>query len=202
MNDDVKELFIVGIDIAGYSLKPLHAQQGAQLTIDRALSEAHRQNTKRNRPRPAWLDGGDGGYALFEWTSGRDVLEMVKDFCEIIANDNKRLSSDHAVSVRVALHHGQVICWKGDKNSSRYTSHAINECARFLAGMSRDPGRVVCSQEFLNKIMAIREIVKSTRLHDVVDKHGQVHRIYNLHQEPGLGLPPRKNELHPNPFVG
>lgn len=199
-DEEVKELFIVGIDIAGYSLKLLHAQKAAQLAIDRAMTEALRPRLKGQRPPPAWLDGGDGGYALFEWASGRDVLDTIKDFLEVIWRDNQLLSVDHTVSVRVAIHHGQVICWKGSKGSPRYTSNAISECARFLAGMARDPGRVVCSQIFLDKITAIDKIVESDRLRDVVDKHGKIHCIYNL-QHTGFGLPPNKDELHENPFL-
>ena len=198
--EDVKDFFIVGIDIAKYSLKPLDAQKGAQVAIDRALKEALRDGVPKKREQPKWLDAGDGGYALFEWSGGRDVFDVIKLFSEIMSRDNAKMAVEHCVSVRVALHYGQVLCWKSELGN-RYTSDAINQCARFLAGMSRDPGRIVCSEVFLKKINAIDEIASAVRLKDVVDKHGVAHRIYNLHQIPGLGLPPKEEDQHENPFV-
>jgi hypothetical protein len=198
--ETVKDFFIVGIDIAGYSRKDLPAQMASQLAIDRALSEALRGDRFKEKLLPKWLDGGDGGYALFEWASGRDVFELMQQFFIILNRDNREKKDDHLVSVRAAMHQGQVLCWSGADNTARYTSHAINECARFLAGMARDPGRVVCSKIFMEKIAGIDPIATSTRLKDVIDKHELAHEVYNLERTPGFGKPPSEQNLHPNPF--
>ncbi|HEV7661584.1 MAG TPA: hypothetical protein VGO55_17225 [Allosphingosinicella sp.] len=198
--EDVKDLFIVGIDIAQYSLKPLESQKEAQLVIDNALNDAVRNGAPAKREKPEWLDGGDGGYALFEWNSGREVLEVIKIFTEALKRRNLGSLPDHTVSVRVALHHGKVLCWKGQRGK-RFTSHAINECARLLAALSRDPGRVACSGEFLEKITGLDDVAQPIRLKDVVDKHGISHEFYNLQQDPGFGIAPKSSDRHENPFV-
>ena len=198
--EDVKDLFIVGIDIAQYSLKPLESQKEAQVIVDSALNDAVRNGAPTKREKPEWLDGGDGGYALFEWSSGREVLEVIKIFTETLSRRNKQSLPDHAVSVRIALHHGKVLCWKGQRGK-RFTSHAINQCARLLAGLARDPGRVACSGEFLEKITGIDDVAQATRLKDIVDKHGILHEFYNLQQYPGFGLAPQPGDRHENPFV-
>lgn len=200
--EEIKELFIVGIDIAGYSLKALEAQHGAQLNVDRALNEAVKAiSTGKKRGDPEWLDAGDGGYALFEWNSGLEILDLIESMTETLRRENASRTSDAQVSVRVALHCGKVVCWKTVKGSKRFTSNAINECARYLAGMARDPGRVVCSKAFLDRATALNPVVTAIRLKDVKDKHGLAHEVYNLHRIPGLGLQPNAIELYQHPFV-
>jgi hypothetical protein len=198
--ESVKDLVIVGIDIAQYSLKPLAKQKAAQMAIDHALSDAIRNCGFGNREKREWLDGGDGGYALFGWSSGREVLDVIKEFTEAVRRSNDDVPDLVKVSVRVALHRGKVLCWKASDRQKRFTSDAINECARFLAGMARDPGRIVCSRAFLDHISGISEVATATRLHDVVDKHGIPHEIFNLHVSPGLGLLPDPHDLHENQF--
>ena len=199
--ESVKDLIIAGIDIAQYSLKPLAKQKAAQLVIDHALSDAIRNCGFSNQAKREWLDGGDGGYALFAWSSGRDVLDVIKDFTEEVKRTNEDVQDPHKVSVRIALHRGKVLCWKASDRQKRFTSDAINDCSRFLAGMPRDPGRIVCSKAFLDHISGISDVATATRLHDVVDKHGIPHAVYNLHVSPGLGVPPDPHDLHENPFI-
>lgn len=198
--EEVRDLIIVGIDIAQYSLKPLAKQKAAQMAIDHALSDAIRNCGFASREKRQWLDGGDGGFALFAWSSGREVLDVIKEFTEGVKRLNEDVVDDHKVSVRVALHRGKVLCWKASDRQKRFTSACINECARFLAGMARDPGRIVCSKAFLELISGISDVATATRLHDVVDKHGIPHEVFNLHVSPGLGVSPDAHDLHENQF--
>jgi hypothetical protein len=200
LGEETKDFYIVGIDIAAYSLRALSEQKAAQVLLDQALSIALENRIDKSLKEHRWLDGGDGGYALFEWASGRDVLTFIEVVCEHIKRENATKRDESKVSFRFAIHFGKVLCWKSD-SSSRYTSDAINQCARFLTGMSHDSGRIICSGIFCEKISGIDSVVLMQRVKDVVDKHDIPHEVYNLQKIPGLGLPINESDYHENMFV-
>jgi len=61
-------------------------------------------------------------------------------------------------------------------------------------------GQVVCSGAFFDAIGAFgNATVIPDRLHDVVDKHGITHRVYNIQRNPGFGVVVLEREIHPDP---
>jgi len=198
-DEDVRSYVVLGIDITRYSDKSLGEQKWAQEVVDRLLHDAINGSPASAASRPEWLDGGDGGYAVFTW-SERQVIDLLDDFSEMLERENTRSNNDHRVSVRVALHVGQLIRWTG-KLGLKFTGHTLNDCARLLAGMKRDQiGQVVCSGAFFDAISTYGTTAKTTRLLDTVDKHSHSHRTYNLCRDPGLGVDPPEEDLFPDPF--
>jgi hypothetical protein len=196
--EEIQTLIVVGMDITSYALKNIRQQRAAQGHVDRCLQEANRI-ARPGKALPAWLDAGDGGYALFD-CSELTVLNLLTDFYALLARTNEDLAPENLVVVRTALHIGQVISWTTDLGA-KYTSHAINDCARLLSGMNRKNGnQVVCSGEFFRKLNTLDEVVKSVRLRDVKDKHGGNHEVWNIRREPGFGVQPEDSEKHQHPL--
>jgi hypothetical protein len=198
-NETVRNFVVLGIDITSYSEKALVEQKSAQETVDRLLSDAVGASPLGETSPPVWLDGGDGGYAVFTWGE-RDVLELLDHFSELLDRENKRSAADHRVTVRMALHIGQIIQWQG-KLGQKFTGHTLNECARLLSGMKRERGgQVVCSGPFYDSLATFGSSAKMVRLTDTVDKHGHRHETYNLCRDPGFGIDPPEEDLIVNPF--
>ncbi|HEY5723181.1 MAG TPA: hypothetical protein VIT45_12745 [Allosphingosinicella sp.] len=196
--EEIKDFIIAGLDITSYALKTLAQQRSAQDRVDRCLQEAV-QAHRPKRQLPLWLDAGDGGYALFDWGE-REVLGLLTDFYARLARVNAEVTPENRVVVRIALHKGQIICWR-TKLGSKYTSTAINDCARLLTGMSRKhESQVVCSGEFFKAISTLDEVAKAVRLRDIEDKHGGQHEVWNLRREPGFGVHPDEPEKHLHPL--
>ena len=195
--EQVEDYIIVGLDIARYSEKTIEEQREAQSDLDRMLHEAVKVCRKPNSGHVRWLDAGDGGYALLRWNE-RDVLDVVEQLYKRVDRANHRAKEDRQLSVRTAIHLGQLICWDGSFGP-KYAGDAINSCARLLAGMNREhDGQVVCSGEFYKKISTFQPTANTLRLKDVKDKHGRIHEIYNLTRDPGFGVHPSPRERHPD----
>lgn len=198
-SEEIRDFVVLGLDIDGYSERSIQTQNMAQTKVDRLFCEAFRKHMGANKA-PKWIDTGDGGYALFDW-SPTDVLLVIRSFSEALGRDNDDAREDRRISVRIALHYGQVICWTAELGA-KYTSSVINECCRLLDAMGRNRGgQVVCSGTFRDQINVLSKVAESTRLRDVTDKHGNFHQLYNLRQEPGFGVRPFEQELHENPQV-
>jgi hypothetical protein len=195
--EEVKDYVILGLDIASYSQKPIEEQRDAQEAVDLMLQQALDACRKPAAGEIHWLDAGDGGYALMRW-SERDALDVVQHLYERLRRHNKRASDEHQISFRTALHVGQIVHWRGNLGE-KYAGHAINACARLLGGMNRShEDQVICSGEFYDKISSFEPVVNTLRLKDIKDKHGHLHRAYNLIREPGFGIHPLKEERHPD----
>jgi len=198
-NEQIRDFVILGIDIDSYSVKPIRDQNAAQKKIDQFFAEAL-DGTRHGKPEPRWLDTGDGGYMLLEW-SAADALQVVERFCELLNDHNGEVIATRRIEVRIALHYGKVICWEG-KLGSKYTSDIINACCRMVDGMPRNRGgQVVCSESFREHINVLGEHATAIRLRDVKDKHGSFHPVYNLCRKPGFGVEPHEREMHENPMA-
>lgn len=196
----IRDFIILGLDIGSYSEKELSEQKAAQEIVDGLLSDAVGALKAENPDPVHWLDAGDGGYALFTWGE-RDVLEVIDHFFELLGRQNARCEQGRDISVRAALHKGQVIAWSG-RLGAKYTGHPINECARLLSGMDRrHASQVVCSGAFFGAIQTFGESVKHIRLRDIKDKHNRDHAVYNIWREPGFGEVALEGEPHPNPLL-
>jgi hypothetical protein len=198
------DYIVLGLDIIKYSQKKLREQKLAQEKIDRWLNEAirERQPTHRNEP-PHWIDAGDGGYALFNWAE-LEVLEVLKEFYKRLNRENAAFTDEnHKVLVRSALHKDSVVVWDTEiakRPVRKFTGHAINNCARLMAGMIKEHNcQVVCSRPVLDSLMIMDEHASATRLKDTVDKHGINHEVWNLRIDPILGVKPIEKELYPEP---
>ncbi len=197
---------VLGLDIIKYSQKKLREQKLAQEKVDRCFNEAIREKRPdEDSPMPHWIDAGDGGYALFKWAE-LEVLETLKEFYRRLNRENATIDDDEQkVLVRSAIHTDQVVVWDtriAEKDVKKFTGHAINNCARLMAGMIKDHNsQVVSSRPVLDAIMIMDENVSATRLEDIVDKHGIKHEVWNLKIDPVLGVTPIEKELYPEPLL-
>ncbi|MCV6596606.1 MAG: hypothetical protein OIF40_05910 [Mangrovicoccus sp.] len=192
---------VLGLDIIKYSQKILRDQKLAQEKVDRCFNEAVKEKRPEpDAPLPHWVDAGDGGYALFKWAE-LDVLETLKEFYKRLNRENVNYTEEqHKVLVRSAMHKDQVVVWDTEISSrpvKKFTGHAINNCARLMAGMIKEhDSQVVCSRPVLDAIMVMDENASPTRLKDIKDKHGLEHEVWNLQIGGLLGVKPIKRELH------
>jgi len=193
---------VLGIDVISYSLKGLEDQVQAQEVLDRCLDSSVRENWKKNIDDVHWIDAGDGGYLLLCGQEHR-VLELLHAFQGKIEIDTKKWPEDEKLLFRYAIHSDRVKVWDAALGT-KFTGHAINNCARLLNGMNKEQeGQVVCSGNYFEAIGAFgNTTVISDRLYDVVDKHGITHKVYNLHRVPGFGVTPLPRERHPDPTEG
>ncbi len=197
---------VLGLDIIKYSEKSMLDQKLAQERIDRCLNKAIKIESPEESLMPHWVDAGDGGYALFQWAAV-DVLEALKRFYLLINRENNGLNDkeNNRVLVRSAMHIGKVIVWDteiGGKKVNKFTSPAINNCARLMAGMIKEHDRqVICSRPVLDDLFQMDNHVSPTRLKDIEDKHSHMHEVWNLFIHPTLGVKPIEKELFPDPFL-
>lgn len=199
------DFIVLGLDIIKYSEKDMLGQKLSQERVDRCLNEALNAKWK-NGLMPHWVDAGDGGYALFQG-SEIDVLEVLQEFYLRIERENRppAIENKDKVLVRSAIHKDKVIVWDtkiGDRHVKKFTGHAINNCARLMAGMIKDHDcQVVCSRPVLDALMLMDEMVSPTRLKDIKDKHGHSHEVWNLLISPVLGVKPIQKELYPDSLL-
>lgn len=195
---------VLGLDIIKYSQKTLLLQKLAQERVDRCLDEALNETLPEGSPMPHWIDAGDGGYALFQWAE-LEVLELLKEFYKRIHRENNDASEASKIHVRAAIHKDKVVVWDtkiGGRQIKKFTGHAINNCARLMAGMIKDhTQQVVCSRPVLDALMMMDQNVSATRLRDVVDKHGNPHEVWNIKIVPVLGTIPIDKELFAEPLL-
>ena len=202
--DDVPEDYpadyiVLGLDVISYSKKDLLGQKLAQEAVDRFL-----QNSLANKwagPVPHWIDAGDGGFVLFQGAE-LAVLEVLQEIYKLLDRENRKTSSDDdRVFLRAALHKDQIIAWSTEKGYKKYTGHALNHCARLMAGMAKEhKQQVVCSRPVIERIMALDDTVVATRLRDTKDKHGLAHEAWNISRSPGFGVAPLNHEVHQDPL--
>ena len=198
------DFVVLGLDIIKYSQKQLVDQKLSQEKVDRCFNEAVKEKLPEDDAQmPHWIDAGDGGYALFKWAEA-DVLEVLKEFYKRLNRENRNYTDDnHKVLVRSAIHKDQVVVWEAEiagRKVNKFTGHAINNCARLMAGMIKEhDSQVVCSRPVLDAIMVMDTNASPTRLRDIKDKHDLNHEVWNLNIEPILGVKPVKRELHPEP---
>lgn len=188
-----KDYYVIGIDVMGYSKKALQYQVSAQDILDRILASS----IARYPPFRArhWLDGGDGGYLLLPNGTTHEVTNFLEDFFAKLNEENCQFISESKVFVRCAIHYDAIDIRQG-LLGNKYTGNAINNCARLLNGMGRNPGQVVCSRVFRDKLVSFNDNRENiTRLNDIVDKHGNHHEIYNLKRD-ALGIRPPEEELY------
>jgi hypothetical protein len=190
---------VLGIDVISYSLKSLPDQVQSQDVLDRCLKRAMDEHWEGDLNDVHWIDAGDGGYLLL---SGQEhvTLNIVQTLHASIADETRNWANEAAVDIRYAIHSDRIKVWSANFGN-RYTGHAINNCARLLNGMNKEQkGQVVCSGTFFDSIGAFgNPTVTSDRLHDVVDKHGITHRVYNIRRNPGFGVAALEREIHPDP---
>lgn len=197
---------VLGLDIIKYSEKRLLQQKLAQEKIDRWLNEAiDEKRPSKSAPMPHWIDAGDGGFALFKWAD-LDILECLKEFYRKLNRENMDVTEDsQKVLVRSALHKDEIVVWNSKiagQKIHKYTGHAINNCARLMAGMIKEhSAQVVCSRPVLDTILRMDRSVSATRLRDTIDKHGQQHQVWNLRIDPLLGVAPISKELYPDALL-
>ncbi|MBY3256701.1 hypothetical protein E0I74_29275 [Rhizobium laguerreae] len=194
------DFIVLGIDLIGYSLRPLQSQRKSQEILDEQLSKAVRNLGWPDNLKPIWIDAGDGGYALFKSEDAK-VIDTLFEFQRLLADDNQSRDEQSKIYMRYALHKDQIYCWEG-AFGPKYTGDALNNCARLLSGMSKEyKGQVVCSEPIFKAISAMQTPnVDVTRLKDVTDKHGKTHQVYNLQRTPGLGVTPVPTDQHQNPL--
>lgn len=196
---------VLGLDIIKYSRKKLKEQKLAQEKLDRCFNEAVREKKPIGRQdNPHWIDAGDGGYALFNWAE-LEVLEVLKDFYRRLNRENSQFTEvDRKVLVRSALHKDKIVVWDttiANREVRKFTGHAINNCARLMAGMIKEHDcQVVASRPILEGLMAMDDHVSATRLEDITDKHGLKHEVWNLRIEPTLGVKPINKEMNKDPM--
>jgi hypothetical protein len=190
---------VLGLDIKGYSQREVRRQKFAQDVLDRCLVRAIDQAKWSGKPA-GWIDGGDGGYVLLEG-SEKEALDIVQHFYQQLAYENDNTNPQDKIYVRAALNVDQVVRWSTSLGA-KYTGHAINNCARLLSGMSKvHHGQVVCSDAFRLKLNTIVKDVEIERLHDIEDKHGNLHKVFNLYRIPHFGVQADPTERNPNPLV-
>ena len=199
------DYIVLGLDIIKYSEKKLRQQMLAQQKIDRCFNDALKNKCPHESPMPHWIDAGDGGFALFKWAE-MEIFEFLKEFYTRLDRENEDFTeNDKKVLVRSAIYKDQVIVWESSiagRDVKKFTGHAINNCARLMAGMLKDHDRqVVCSRPVLDAIMAIDRAASATRLKDITDKHGHKHEVWNLLVDPILGVKPIERELYPEPTL-
>ena len=200
------EVIVLGLDIIKYSEKSLLQQKLAQEKVDHCFNGAVKQaKPADDSPMPYWVDAGDGGFALFKWAEA-DVLAVLIEFYKRIARENDGKTEDKTkVLVRSAMHKEYVLAWDTEiagRPINKFTGHAINNCARLMAGMIKDhQSQVICSRPTLDALMSMDMTVSPTRLKDTTDKHGHMHEVWNLRILPFLGVDPVSKELYPEALL-
>jgi hypothetical protein len=200
------EYIVLGLDIIRYSEKKLLLQKTAQERVDHCFNEAVKQcRPEDDSPMPHWIDAGDGGFALFKWAEA-EVLDVLIEFYKRLNRGNDGKTEDvQKVLVRSAIHKDYVVAWDtqiAGREVNKFTGHAINNCARLMAGMIKDhEAQAICSRPILDALMAMDLLVSATRLKDIEDKHGHLHEVWNLRISPTLGVDPIAKELHPEPLL-
>lgn len=192
---------VLGIDVISYSLRELEDQVHSQEILDRSLSASVEAHWKKGREDVYWIDAGDGGYLL---TCGNEhaVLDILQDFQSKIDHETRKWPQDDKLNFRYAIHLDRVKVWTASLGN-KFTGHAINNCARLLNGMNKEQeGQVVCSGGYFDAIGAFgNTTVEADQLHDFKDKHGILHKTYNLQRTPGFGVPPLEREINDDPTV-
>ena len=149
---------------------------------------------------PEWIDAGDGGFLLIQGPES-NVIEIVGVFFGIINRGNDSRSDDAKLYLRCAIHKDRVLPWNGNFGK-KYTGNGLNHCARLLDGMNKEQnGQVICSKKFRSALSAFgEEVVEMIRLKEIIDKHNTRHEVWNIMRLPGIGVEPRKIDLHSNPY--
>ena len=193
---DNQFLIVIGLDIEGYTNKPLDLQYDAQSTLEQWVVESCAFSQIATDPNNiVWIDTGDGGFLLFE-TTYRKALPFLERFYAQLHQHNRKSKESAAINVRAAVHCADSIRWNG-KLGLKFSGSAVNVCARLLNGMSREyANQVVASRDFLEKVSHPEPAVSALRLPDYVDKHGIVHEVWNIRKQPGFGITPNEEDLN------
>ena len=202
MSNEYQATYIVlGLDLIGYSKTDLKKQKGAQEQLDRILVTAVKKHWPKGQRHPKWIDAGDGGYMLFVGAD-EHVLNVAIEISRLLADANEERQKASTLHLRYAIHKDDIYSWDG-AFGPKYTGSAINNCARLLSGMSKDyVGQVVCSEAFRSAISTFKTApVVVQRLHDIKDKHGNSHLVFNLRQDPTFGVTPNKVDVYENPVA-
>lgn len=186
-------VYVIGIDIKNYSTREEHITISLQEKFDRILANSISKAKKKRKIYDSyWIDGGDGGFLLINSKSIRAVIDIIKDCEAEVQNDNKGAIPEHQFTLRYALHAGQIIGWAGSLAHQRFAGAAITVCARILDSMDRtQEGQVVVSEVFRIKYVKFNTNDRCfSEIDPVVDKHGNVHKIWNFHLGVELGVDP------------
>ena len=199
MTEEESNYVVIGIDVISYSLKELKDQVASQRIVDRCLEEAIVKHWKWSQDDIHWIDAGDGGFLLLNGHNNV-VIDTVASFQGKIEEEVDNWNQDKKLHLRYAIHCDLVKKWPG-KFGTKYTGHALNNCARLLNSMNKEQfGQVICSRNFLQTIETFGNIkVEKQRLTDIVDKHGVSHERFNLYRIPGLGVPALEREISNDP---
>jgi hypothetical protein len=192
-------VIVVGLDVEGYTNKPIKLQLAAQQAIERwVIDAALRADISKDEKQVVWVDTGDGGYLLYE-TVYQKVVPFLESFYDALAEHNEGSVEAARINVRAAVHCSDTIMWQG-KLGRKYAGNAINVCARILGGMPRNySNQVVCSGEFLTHLTASAKTVEPLRMPDFLDKHKKSHEVWNITKSPGFGVKPQDEDLHEDP---
>jgi hypothetical protein len=192
---------VLGLDLIGYSKAELKKQKSAQEQLERILVDSVKRHWSEQGRPPKWIDAGDGGYMLFVG-SDEQVLNVAIEISRLLSDANEDRQDASKLHLRYAIHKDDIYSWEG-AFGPKYTGAAINNCARLLSGMSKDyVGQAVCSEAFRAAISTFKAApVVVQRLHDIKDKHGNSHQVFNLRQEPTFGVTPNKTDVHENPVA-
>lgn len=194
------DVAVFAFDIVGYGKRSNADQLDVKNTTEDALKKASAKATEiRAQGWTAWADAGDGGYLLLSGDP-RQALEVLEAFVGEIERYNKKARPEWQIDLRYALNYGPAYS-KADDGSTKLVGNAINDCARLLDGMKRyqnPTGRVVASGAYKVKALQFGQLPDGLvqRLHDIEDKHGDHHEVWNARKLPGFGLEPAPQDLH------
>ena len=200
MNDASNQyLIVLGLDIEGYSKKPVQAQMRAQKKLEEwVVASSEAAGLYHDTSMINWIDAGDGGYLLFE-TEYVKAVNFLDNFYREVVDHNSTSNPDASINVRSAVHCEDAIRWSG-KLGTKYAGNALIVCARILDSMNRNySNQTVCSGVFLRKVSATGMRVEPLRMPDQIDKHGFAHEVWNIMKSPGFGVRPDEADLHEQP---
>ena len=197
--EETKFLIVIGLDIEGYTNKPIIQQLKVQKKLeDWVLKASEEAKLSDSGVAPKWIDTGDGGFLIYE-TDYLKSLTFFEIFYRELDRHNDDVKDEAKILVRAAVHCDDALHWQG-KLGVRYAGNAINVCARILNGMLRSySNQVVCSGIYMEKIMQGGVAVKGRRMQDYVDKHGVGHDVWNMQKVPGFGVELETDHLHEEP---
>jgi hypothetical protein len=196
------------VDIENFSTRPQAVQALLHDRLYEVLSFALRKS-RIDESACRHQDCGDGVLYLLPATVSTAVLlrELVRGLQDALAAHHASYREDHAMRLRVGLHHGAV-----NVNGNRLTSDAINDLSRLVdAGPVR---RVLATAERAHMVLVVSEYVHQSVVvgrhpgidpaaylpFDFVTKHQEARRGWVT--VPGYPSPPGLPEAQGGPGAG
>ena len=178
-------VYVVGIDIKGYSTHDDSATVVLQKSLDNLLADSIAKLIKDKKIYDNyWIDGGDGGFLLINCKSADVPIYVLKALEAQIRERNEGSKSELQFTLRYALHFGEIKGWPG-RLGQRFAARILDSMDRTLEG------QVVVSEDFkrvYTKFLGANNIRYFSELDSVVDKHGNEHKIWNFFLGHDLGV--------------